>query len=476
MFKEALGELEDQDVGHGWLGGALRFLADGGQASEAFKSFIFVTSLFTLVYKSHQDPEKFVISKSSSDKILPTGNDSIDRKNLTFLIKRCDFYADKLSAEALHGGQIAHQARNYRRALKILEVLGYSENSNANNLLEKSSRISVSSFAMSVLYGIEWGGESGHLKPPGGDRGCSLGLVMFAVASMRLPMAKTFFSATGPLMNPEYNARAAQLIMKSSCFRIDKNDHSFERNFLIAPMVCPHLGMMQWRLKSKKGRDALRAFEIKSHKPPFDLTKEFETISSMVPSDNTDDDSESEGDTSDRDAEVDDHSPSGGGKDDEQELAENVPSLKDGGEKQKEASGLAGTKEASMKMNKGKELAKAHDQESSEKSKVETEKFEGRRPSTDYLRARPDKKLNRGRSRSPLGRPEYRGGERSPKIELDVPFYKENIKQDWSWSRIRKAQENVPGTCRRLPGQCKPWLSRDGRFKSCKFAHPWLVN
>ena len=84
-------------------------------------------------------------------------------------------------------------------------------------------------------------------------------------------------------MNPEYTARATQLIMRASSLKRDGPDYSFERNFLLAPLLTPQMGVVQWRLKTKKGRDALKAIETKAGKLPYDLTEESEIISNMLP-------------------------------------------------------------------------------------------------------------------------------------------------------------------------------------------------
>ena len=90
------------------------------------------------------------------------------------------------------------------------------------------------------------------------------------------------------------------------------------------------------------------------------------------------------------------------------------------------------------------------------------------RPSLDSLRKRPDMGYMRSRSRSPL---KYRRSKQGN--DSESPFYKENIKSDWSWSRIKEEQRK-PGVCRRLPETCKPWVGKDGRFKTCGYLHPWL--
>ena len=90
------------------------------------------------------------------------------------------------------------------------------------------------------------------------------------------------------------------------------------------------------------------------------------------------------------------------------------------------------------------------------------------RPSLDSLRKRPDMGYTRSRSRSPL---KYRRSKQGN--DSESPFYKENIKSDWSWSRIKEEQRK-PGVCRKLPDKCKPWVGRDGRFKTCGYSHPWL--
>ena len=90
------------------------------------------------------------------------------------------------------------------------------------------------------------------------------------------------------------------------------------------------------------------------------------------------------------------------------------------------------------------------------------------RPSLDSLRKRPDMGYMRSRSRSPL---KYRRSKQGN--DSESPFYKENIKSDWSWSRIKEEQRK-PGVCRKLPDKCKPWVGRDGRFKTCGYSHPWL--
>ena len=81
------------------------------------------------------------------------------------------------------------------------------------------------------------------------------------------------------------------------------------------------------------------------------------------------------------------------------------------------------------------------------------------RPSLDFLR-----------SRSPVKSGRRGLGENNP----GPPFYKEKVKNDWSWSQIKIAQKRTPGVCRRLPGTCKPFIGRDGHFRVCKYSHPWM--
>ena len=190
-------------------------------------------------------------------KILPTsGNQEVDHQNLRWLIRRCDSYAEKLSASALHGGLPAHQAQTYRRAVKLFELLHHMPT------LQCSVRAKLCTFGMELCYGMQWGDERDCLIPSSQTElsGCPASLVKIIVESLRLPFAKELFFGRGPQMNFEFRARASQLIKKASSSKEEVPDYSYERNFLLAPLVCPELGLLQ---TSKQERGALKALEKK---------------------------------------------------------------------------------------------------------------------------------------------------------------------------------------------------------------------
>ena len=505
--------MEEAGLGATWIGDSLRHLADGDQGSEAFKSFAHITAYFTLAYKGHPDCEAFVKSEKSTEKIKPTGIASVDKRNLTWLIRRCDSYADKLSASVLHSGSVGTLAQTYRKALKLLEILGFRETPLPS--LEKSSRALVSSFAMSVLTGMNWGDSIGNQSQE--VRGCSPGLITFAVACLRQPMAKKFFMKGGSTMNPEYTARATQLIMRASSLKRDGPDYSFERNFLLAPLLTPQMGVVQWRLKTKKGRDALKAIETKAGKLPYDLTEESEIISNMLPCDTSEEEESCDDGGDDRGDEGDlqggDQGAFGDGRavkgEDNGSLGGAKAKGKGGKQKQHVASAatLSGDREDDSLKARGqteaekaaKELYAQLKQDSEaeilrkvvnvmeganlttarevvscpERTVVEVERSK-EYCSSESLRKRQNK---RTRSPTPVKNSESNWSQRgkgSPK-NSDLPFYQEDIHLDWSYSRIKEAQRSTPGVCRRLPGECKPWIGKDGRFRTCKFAHPWLA-
>ena len=305
-------ELRREGLAEGWLVKGLRYLADGHTASEVFKTYVHITSLFTLTYKQHQDNDHFVVNEKAGEKILPTGVASVDKKNLTWLIRRSDQYAEGLSASALHCGFTAHAAQVYRRALKLIEILGFREEKEPS--LEASPRVEVTSFALSALYGMKWGDDSGSMKlqtQSQGIRGCSPGLVKFAIACLRLPSAKQFFFACGTTLNPEHSAKARQLIINASYVHLNKHDHSFEKNFLLAPVVCPEVGIIEWVLKQKKARKALKAIQTRASKPPYDLIEGYDEIARLVSFDDSDGEEESGDEEEEGDAEVDEDDKNG---------------------------------------------------------------------------------------------------------------------------------------------------------------------
>ena len=155
LARRDLEELEKEGLAKGWLGKGLRYLANGHQSTEAYKAFMHITSLFAIAYKCHQGDDHFFESEKSSEKILPTGEASVDKKNLTWMVGRSDRYAERLSSKALHSGHPARVAQIYRGALKLLEMLGFREGKEPS--LEMSSRVQVTSFALSALYGLQWG-------------------------------------------------------------------------------------------------------------------------------------------------------------------------------------------------------------------------------------------------------------------------------------------------------------------------------
>ena len=509
-------ELEEVGLGAAWIGDGLRYLADGGHGSEAFKSYVHFTAFFTLAFKGHPGSEAFVISEKSQEKIIPKGDPSVDNKNLTWLVARSDKYADKLSGTALHSGSVGTLAQTYRRALKLLEILGFRETSLPS--LEKSSRALVASFAMSVLHGIKWGDSIGNLNQPQDDLGCSPALVTFALACLRQPMAKKFFLKGGTTMNPEYSARATQLITRASSLKKVGPDFSFERNFLLAPILTPQMGVVQWRLKTKTGRDVVKAIQTKAGQPPYNLIDESEIISSLL-EESYDDGREGRGyeggdQGGDQGAVGDGRAAKGAEGEDDGSLGGDGGSAKakDEGAKHKEHVASEATlciegEEDSLKATRAQAesaeeatkklcvqlVANVMEQQllatvradgarettfCPERTVIEVERSTGSRPSTDSLRTRPDKGNKRTRSPSPVKISERNRGQRgirSPKNNSDLPSYPENIHTEWSYSRIKEAQRRMPGVCRRLPGECKPWIGNDGKYRTCRFAHPWLA-
>ena len=512
LARETLGDLEDLGLGATWIGEGLRYLANGGQGSEAYNSFVHFTAFFTLAFKGHPGFEAFVISDKSQEKILPTGEQSVDKKNLTWLVARSDKYADKLSGTALHSGSVGTLAQTYRRALKLLEILGFRETPLPS--LEKSSRTLVASFAMSVLHGMKWGDSIGNLNQPQDDLGCSKGLVMFSLSCLRKPMAKKFFLKGGSTMNPEYSARATQLITRASSLKMVGPDYSFERNFLLAPILTPQMGLVQWRLKTKTGRDAVKAIQTKAGQPPYNLIDESEIISSFL-EESCDDGGEGRGyeggdqgavgdGRAAKGAEGEDNGSLGGdggsakAKDEggkhEEHVASEATLCREGEEDRLQATrAQAESAEEATKKLCAQLVANVMEQQllataradvareatsCRERTVIEVERSKGSRPSTESLRTRPDKGNKRTRSPSPVKSSESNRGQRgirSPKNNSDLPFYQENIHTDWSYSRIKEAQRRMPGVCRRLPGECKPWIGNDGKYRTCRFAHPWLA-
>ena len=240
--KETLADLAKFPAAHsGWIGDALRHLAIGGLASEAYKSFVYYTAQFSKSFQGYPDDHifvtKFIASEKMKDKSIPSGDTHLDKHHLIFLIKRCEFYAEQLSATLLHSGVQAHRAQTYKRGLRIVgEIVGFPEDS----LPPSAFRLSVASFAMACINGLQWGEDIdyNHTNLPLEMLECSKGLLAFALESMQLPMAKRFLWSGGYKMNPEYSARAAQLLLLScsGCWKSsdDIRKYSFEKNYLLA--------------------------------------------------------------------------------------------------------------------------------------------------------------------------------------------------------------------------------------------------
>ena len=328
----------------------------------------------------------------------------------------------------------------------------------------------------------EWGEASGYggLPMHCQDIGCSPGLVKLALECLRLPSAKQFFFASGATLSPEFAARARQLIIKASCVHEDQHDYSFERNFLLAPVVCPELGILEWMIKSRRGRKTLKTIQKTANKPPYDLLQGCDT---MMTFDESEAEEESVDDEEDEDCEDDSRDCSDGerkeGRAEEGQLKRHDLSKtsKDMEEKEKELSAVPQTKAVASKP--GVELDEEQENEAELQRKLVNildKATERGRLSTDQTRA--DQGNKRRRSLSPLRFPETKKRERlvlPPNKDLDHPFYKENAKEDWSYSRIRQAQRKIPGTCRKPPGECSPRIGADGRYRVCRFAHPWLL-
>ena len=331
-------------------------------------------------------------------------------------------------------------------------------------------------------------------------------------------MAKKFFLKGGTTMNPEYSARATQLITRASSLKKVGPDFSFERNFLLAPILTPQMGVVQWRLKTKTGRDVVKAIQTKAGQPPYNLIDESEIISSLL-EESYDDGREGRGyeggdQGADQGAVGDGRAAKGAEGEDDGSLGGDGGSAKakDEGAKHKEHVASEATlciegEEDRLKATRAQAesaeeatkklcvqlVANVMEQQllatvradgsrettfCPERTVIEVERSTGSRPSTDSLRTRPDKGNKRTRSPSPVKISERNRGQkgiRSPKNNSDLPFYPENIHTEWSYSRIKEAQRRMPGVCRRLPGECKPWIGNDGKYRTCRFAHPWLA-
>ena len=478
-------ELRREGLAEGWLAKGLRYLADGHTASEVFKTYVHITSLFTLTYKQHQDNDHFVANEKAGEKILPTGVASVDKKNLTWLIRRSDQYAERLSASALHCGFTAHAAQVYRRALKLIEILGFREEKEPS--LEASPRVEVTSFALSALYGMKWGDDSGSMKlqtQSQGIRGCSPGLVKFAIACLRLPSAKQFFFACGTTLNPEHSAKARQLIINASYVHLNKHDHSFEKNFLLAPVVCPEVGIIEWVLKQKKARKALKAIQTRASKPPYDLIEGYDEIARLVSFDDSDGEEESGDEEEEGDAEVDEDDKNGISDGEREEARGKQSQLRKQDLRDTKRGGVAKGKESSASKS-CVELDEEEENEATVQRKLVTildKATERCRQSKDCLQTTPEQRNKRRRCLSPLRLRDTKRRERlvlPPQRDLGHPSCKENFKAGWSWSRIREAQRKIPGTCRKPPGECTPWVGErvgeDGRYRVCRYSHPWIL-
>ena len=116
----------------------------------------------------------------------------MDQKNLCWLLRRSDDYADKLSSCVQHAGLAAHQALMYRRAIKLFE--GKTDTSTTIN------------FCISSLYGMPWGHERGY-SPSRTSQvvpGCPPSLMELTIEALRLPMAKNLFDSSLPDSGPRF--------------------------------------------------------------------------------------------------------------------------------------------------------------------------------------------------------------------------------------------------------------------------------
>ena len=123
----------------------------------------------------------------------PGGDKDLDQKNLCWLLRRSDDYADKLSSCVQHAGLAAHQALMYRRAIKLFE--GKTDTSTTIN------------FCISSLYGVPWGHERGYSGPSRTSQvvpGCPPSLLELTIEALRLPMAKNLFDSSLPDSGPSF--------------------------------------------------------------------------------------------------------------------------------------------------------------------------------------------------------------------------------------------------------------------------------